>query len=86
MSIDCARVMRGISSRANDVTPRDASACTSSLLVSAPRGDISVWPWRSRPSSSSPSSAVIGRWILKTMSPAAMAEAASGTIVAPASL
>ena len=42
----------------------------------------SVWPCRSRPSSSSPSSAVIGRWILKTMSPAAMADAASGTIVA----
>jgi hypothetical protein len=85
MSIDCARVMRGISSSAKAVTPLAASASTSARLVSAPSGDIRTWPLRSKPSSSAPSSADIGRWILNTMSPADAADAASGTIFAPAS-
>ena len=41
MSIDCARVMRGIISSAKAVTPLVASACTSSRLVSAPSGAMS---------------------------------------------
>jgi hypothetical protein len=85
ISIDCARVMRGISSSANDVTPFDARTATSSLLVRAPSGDISVWPLRSRAISSTPSAADIGRWILKTISAAATAAPASGTMFAPAS-
>ena len=77
--------MRGISSSANDVTPRAASADTSSALVSAPSGEIKVWPVRSSAISSRPSAADIGRWILKTTSAAAMAVAASATMLAPAS-
>ena len=78
--------MRGISSSANDVTPLEASACTSSRSVSALSGDISTWPERNRPISSTPSAADIGRWILKRMSAADTAAAASGTIIAPASI
>ncbi len=78
--------MRGISSSANEVTPLDGQPCTSSRSVSALSGDISTWPERSRPISSTPSIADIGRWILNRMSAADSADAASGTIIAPASV
>ena len=46
MSIDCARVMRGISSSAKAVTPLARQRLRpASWLVSAPSGAISTWPW-----------------------------------------
>ena len=52
-SIDCARVMRGIDSIANAVTPREPRRSMPSWSVSGWRKPISTWPSRSLPTSSS---------------------------------
>jgi len=50
----CARVMRGISSTANEVTPRSAISCKVFCVPSGRRKPISTWPLRSNGRSSAP--------------------------------
>ena len=76
----CARLIRGINSMANDVSPARARACISFGLESAPREATKMVPFLI-----AGISPAWGAWILKTMPAPFNAARASLAMVAPAS-